>query len=228
MSIPINSPLLLSSHLLTSPLPPFSLLPSTPMARMSGTSLLWKETPATSMKKDRLLEIANAKEARIVYLHRKSSECKTSIAGTIPLTMTSNSNPTEERKAALKVLRAALAAAQATQVAAQPVTTTLVPKPRGTSGRAGFNLAKAMDIDPDTYHRIQVCVAFVSPTINLPRPQGFVRTLVNMSALDKTIPWKNQPGDEIHKIFTVVCSSTPTKPDFIDAWPCRLRRNTQS
>ena len=58
------SPLLHSSFSLTSP----------PMARTSSSDALWKETPSTAMTKARLLEIANAKEARIIYLYRKYSE----------------------------------------------------------------------------------------------------------------------------------------------------------
>ena len=38
-----------------------------------------------------------------------------------------------------------------------------------------------------------------------------------MSAIDKTVPWKAQPGDEVHKIFTVVCSPTRAKIDLTDA-----------
>ena len=52
-------------------------------------------------------------------------------------------------------------------------------------------------------------------------PQGFVRSLVNMSALDKAVSWKNQPGDEVHKIFTVVRSFTPTTTSSTD---CLLDR----
>ena len=40
--------------------------------------------------------------------------------------------------------------------------------------------------------------------LSLQSSQAFVRSLVNMSVLDKDVLWKNQPGDEIHKIFTVV------------------------
>ena len=55
----------------------------------------------------------------------------------------------------LKDVRVALAVAQA-NIATQPVTTTLIPKPRGTSGRSGFNLAKEMNIDTKTCRVIQV------------------------------------------------------------------------
>ena len=63
---------------------------------------------------------------------------------------------TEERKAALRDLQAMLATAQATQVAAQPATATLIPKPRGTGGRGDFNLANAMNVDAKTCRQIQV------------------------------------------------------------------------
>ena len=115
-------------------------------------------------------------------------------------------NSTEERKTALKDLHTALAAAQAAQVTAQPATTTIIPKPRGTSGRGSFNLANEMGIDTETCRQIQVRVTFILlPGYSL-CPQGFIRSLVNLSALDKSKVWKNQPGDEVHKIFTVVGS----------------------
>jgi len=59
--------------------PPRGLHRSLPqMARTSGSSPLWKETPSTNMKKAQLLDIANAKEARIIHLRRKNSTCRTS------------------------------------------------------------------------------------------------------------------------------------------------------
>ena len=58
--------------------PPFLLPllypPSLPMARTTGSGHLWKQTASTNMTKAQLLELANAKEAHIVYLHRKNSE----------------------------------------------------------------------------------------------------------------------------------------------------------
>ena len=108
----------------------------------------------------------------------------------------------------MKDVRAALATAEATSAAAaQPATTALIPKPRGTSGRGGFNLAKEMDVDKETYHLIQVSIVFYFPTgcsSHSLGQQGFVRSLVNMSGIDKSTSWKNLPGDEVHKIFTVV------------------------
>ena len=44
------------------------------MARTSGDSRLWKQTPSTNMTKAQLLELANTKEARALYLHRKNSK----------------------------------------------------------------------------------------------------------------------------------------------------------
>ena len=61
----------------------------------------------------------------------------------------------------LKDVQAALAAAQANRVAPPPTTPALIPKPRGTSGRAGFNLAKEMNVDKNTCHVIQVRTTFV-------------------------------------------------------------------
>ena len=74
---PINSLFFLSSHSFTSLLlPPCFLLLSPPMARTSATPLpSWKDTPTMGMNKKQLLNNANAKEARIVYLHRKNSKC---------------------------------------------------------------------------------------------------------------------------------------------------------
>lgn len=191
---------------------------STSMARTSGGLPLWKETPSTNMNKARLLEIANAKEARIVHLLRKNSKCWT-FTSTSPTLLTDfYFNFTEARKVALRDVRAALAAAQATNIGAQPPTiVTLIPKPRGTSGRGGFNLAKEMGVDPKTSRQIQVSTTFISLSIYSSCLQNFIRTLINMSALDKTISWKNQPGDEVHKIFTVVCLFTPTGISFTDA-----------
>ena len=47
--------------------------------------------------------------------------------------------------------------------------------------------------------------------------QSFVRTLVNMSALDKSLSWKKQRGDEVHKIFTVVGSLASATDDLTDS-----------
>jgi hypothetical protein len=106
----------------------------------------------------------------------------------------------------LREVRAALAAAQETQDALSPATTALIPKPRGTSGRGNFNLANEMHVDKKVRKQIQVSSVF-SHSVRLPTSylQAFVCSLVNMSCLDKSISWKNQPGDEVHKIFTIVC-----------------------
>ena len=59
----------------------------------------------------------------------------------------------------LREVRAALATAQAAQTTAQLATgagTTVIPKPRGTSGRGDFNLAKEMKVDTKLCHEIQV------------------------------------------------------------------------
>ena len=45
------------------------------MARMAGSLHPWKETPSTNMTKGKLIDLANAKEARIVHLYRKNSKC---------------------------------------------------------------------------------------------------------------------------------------------------------
>ena len=37
-----------------------------------------------------------------------------------------------------------------------------------------------------------------------------------MSDIDKSLPWKNQPGIEMHKIFTVVRRLLPLRPRFTD------------
>jgi len=63
-------------------------------------------------------------------------------------------------------VRAALATAQATQDAAQPTATALIPKPRGTSGRGNFNLANEMKVDKQICHQIQVRLPF--PTLLYP------------------------------------------------------------
>ena len=105
----------------------------------------------------------------------------------------------------LKEVRATLAALQATHIVVQPAATmSLIPKPRGTSGRGDFNLANKMGVDVKTCQQIQVCAAFTSLTICSSYLQSFIHSLVNLSALDKTVAWKHQPGDEVHKTFTVV------------------------
>ena len=43
------------------------------MAQTTGDSHLWKQTPATNMTKAQLLELANAKDARVLHLRRKNS-----------------------------------------------------------------------------------------------------------------------------------------------------------
>lgn len=58
-------------------------------------------------------------------------------------------------------MRAVLTAAQATQAVSQPAigaVTTLIPKPQGTSGCGGFNLAKEMKVDTKVCHEIQVSI----------------------------------------------------------------------
>jgi len=40
--------------------------------------------------------------------------------------------------------------------------------------------------------------------------QGFVRILIKKSDRNRTIPFKHQRGDEVHKISTVVCPSPPS------------------
>ena len=130
-------------------------------------------------------------------------------------------------KAALKELRAALAAAQAAQ-ATESATPTLIPKPRGTSGRGNFNLAKEMGVETTVYHEIQASASFhfsylrsqyQQSFVRSQYQQSFVRSLVNMSALDKSKHWKNQPGDETHKIFTVVCLPfTPADCNFTNTY----------
>jgi len=39
---------------------------------------------------------------------------------------------------------------------------TLIPKPRGTSGRADFNLANAMGVETPVYHEIQADISLLS------------------------------------------------------------------
>ena len=56
----------------------------------------------------------------------------------------------------LRDVRAALAAAQAANIVAPPTTATLIPKPRGTSGRGDFHLADKMKVNDATCHQIQV------------------------------------------------------------------------
>ena len=73
---PINSPLFSAFLCQSSFLPRASFLPSLPMARTTEDSHLWKQTPATNMTKAQLLELANAKDARVLYLCRKNSKCR--------------------------------------------------------------------------------------------------------------------------------------------------------
>jgi hypothetical protein len=73
----------------------------------------------------------------------------------------------------LNEVRAALAAAQAAQVTAQPTTPTLIPKPRGTSGRGNFNLANAMGVDTTVCHGIQACILPRFSTLILIVSTGF-------------------------------------------------------
>jgi len=47
------------------------------MARTTGD--LWKQTPSTNMTKAQLLELANAKDTRVLHLYRKNSEHRVSI-----------------------------------------------------------------------------------------------------------------------------------------------------
>ena len=85
-----------------------------------------------------------------------------------------------------------------------------------------------MGIDAKSSRQIQVSVTFILAIIySLAHSQGFVRTLVNMLALDKTVLWKNQPGDEIHKIFTVVRPFAPTGATLTDSCRLRLQKNSQ-
>ena len=46
------------------------------MAWTTEDSRLWKQTPAMNMTKAQLLELANAKDARVLYLRRKNSKCR--------------------------------------------------------------------------------------------------------------------------------------------------------
>jgi len=107
------------------------------------------------MTKPQLLALANAKDARMKELRKKLSKFRVSIARYSYSLIDFRPNSIEERKAALVEARAALAAAHVVQTADTAVLT-LVPKPHGTSGRAGFNLANAMGMDIPVYHEIQV------------------------------------------------------------------------
>ena len=40
---------------------------------------------------------------------------------------------------------------------------------------------------------------------DIDQPQTFVRILIEKSDLDRMAHFKHQRGDEVHKIFTVVC-----------------------
>lgn len=113
-------------------------------------------------------------------------------------------NSIEQQKAMLREVWAALVTAQAAQGRPQPATTTLIPKPRGTSGRGKFNLANEMGVDKKLCGQIQVCLSFSPLPVCSQHLQAFVCSLVNMSTLNKNVTWKNQPRDKVHKIFTVV------------------------
>ena len=113
-------------------------------------------------------------------------------------------NSIERQKAMLREMRAALNTAQAAQGTPQPATATLIPKPRGTSGHGKFNLANEMGVDKKLCGQIQVCLSFSPLPVCSQHPQAPVRSLVNMSTPDKNVTWKNQPRDEVHKIFTVM------------------------
>ena len=47
------------------------------MARTSETGPLWKKTASTNLKKHELIDLANAKEDRIIQLRRKNSKFDT-------------------------------------------------------------------------------------------------------------------------------------------------------
>ena len=117
----------------------------------------------------------------------------------------------------MRDVQATLIAAEATQAVAQPAAATLIPKPRGSSGRCNFNLANEMNVSVQTYRQIQVSAMLHISDCSLMDVQSFVRTLVNMLALDKSLSWKKQHGDEVHKIFTVVCSLTSPTDDLTDS-----------
>jgi hypothetical protein len=78
----------------------------------------------------------------------------------------------EQRKAVLREVRAALAAAQANQGVVPPATITLIPKPRGTSGRGNFNLANEMGINKKLCNQIQVRLPFHPSTYLLTAHTG--------------------------------------------------------
>ena len=67
-------------------------------------------------------------------------------------------------------MQAALAVAQATQGVAPPTNATLIPKPRGTSGRGDFNLANEMNVDKKVCHQIQASL----PLLALPFPLAHI------------------------------------------------------
>ena len=80
---------------------------------------------------------------------------------------------TEQRKAALRELRALLAAAQESQGPFPPATTALIPKPRGTSGRRNFNLANEMGVTKKICRQIQVSALFPHSVYLLTITAGF-------------------------------------------------------
>ena len=74
-----------------------------------------------------------------------------------------------------------------------------------------------MNMSIQTYHQIQVSDALRVSDCSLMDIQSFVCSLVNMSALDKSLSWKKQHGDKIHKIFTVIGSLTSATDNLTDS-----------
>ena len=76
-----------------------------------------------------------------------------------------------------------------------------------------------MGINNRLYKEVRSCsfiffvlYVFISTHTQL---QAFLRILIEKSDLDRIVPSKHQRGDELHKIFTVVCPSSPS-PRFLN------------
>ena len=82
-----------------------------------------------------------------------------------------------------------------------------------------LQLRLEMGINNRLYKEVRSCpfiffvlYVFVSTHTQL---QAFLRILIEKSDLDRIVPSKHQRGDELHKIFTVVCPSSPS-PRFLN------------
>jgi len=70
-----------------------------------------------------------------------------------------------------------------------------------------------MGVSDPLYNEVRVRLFILVPRVSSlsthTRLQAFVRVSIKKSNLDRTVPFKHQRSDEVHKIFMVVCPSPP-------------------